>query len=77
MRRTNQSIWRVWIGLSCRCGGEERPVVLEVFTDSADERDVLEMLYTLEDSVEGRMKQAAKEMLGRKGIGIVKKIIGR
>ncbi len=53
----------------------DEPVLLEVFTDSADERDALELMYTLEESVQGKMKQAARDILGDKGVQFVKKII--
>lgn len=55
----------------------ERPMLFEVFTDSRDESDALETLYSLEVDAKGAAKQAVKSILGDKGIAAAKKILGR
>lgn len=52
-------------------------VVFEIFTDSNDERDALEMMYRLKGSAQGQVKQLAKDVLGAKGISFAKKIFGK
>lgn len=53
----------------------DKPILFEVFTDSNDERDALEMMYTLKGPAMGKMKQVAKSVLGEKGVQVVKKIL--
>lgn len=55
----------------------ERPMLLEVFTDSDDESKANYMMETLEISAAVTAKQLAKNMLGEKGVQTVKKIIKR
>jgi 2-succinyl-5-enolpyruvyl-6-hydroxy-3-cyclohexene-1-carboxylate synthase len=55
----------------------ERPMLLEVFTDSDDESAALEALMRIEESLKGKTKQVAKQMLGKKGISILKRTIKR
>ena len=55
----------------------ERPMLLEVFTNSEDESDALKALYELEVDAKGAAKQAVKSLLGDKGIAAAKKILGR
>ncbi len=55
----------------------ERPMLFEVFTDSRDESDALEILYNLEVDAKGAAKQAVKSIFGDKGIAVAKKILGR
>ena len=55
----------------------DRPMLLEVFTDSKDESDALKALYELEVDAKGAAKQAVKSLLGDKGIAAAKKILGR
>ena len=55
----------------------DAPIFFEVFTDSSDERDALEMMYTLKESAQGKMKQVAKTVLGKKGVQTVKKILNK
>jgi len=55
----------------------DKPMFLEVFTDSKDESDALKMLRNLEVSTEAQVKQIAKNILGNTGTKFVKKFIGR
>ena len=55
----------------------DKPILLEVFTDSTDERNALDMMYNLKESVHAQLKQAAKGILGEKGIQMAKKILGK
>ena len=56
------------------CG---RPMLLEVFTDSKDESDALEALYSLEVDARGAARQVVKGVLGDRGVAAVKRILGR
>lgn len=53
------------------------PILFEVFTDSVDERNALEMMYALNVTTQGKAKQVAKEILGEKSVQTIKKLIGR
>lgn len=53
----------------------DRPILFEVFTDSTEESDALKLMNTLEVSVQGKAKQTAKEILGDKGVQILKGIV--
>ena len=55
----------------------DRPMLLEVFTDSADESDALRIMQTLELDTKHAAKQAVKNMLGDKGVDTIKKILKR
>lgn len=55
----------------------DRPMLLEVFTDSQNESDAIRMLRSLETNAKGAAKQTAKRILGDKGIKAAKKILGR
>lgn len=55
----------------------DRPMLLEVFTDSKDESDALETLYSLEVDARGTAKQAVKNLFGEKGVAVAKKALGR
>ena len=55
----------------------DRPMLFEVFTDSKDESDALEIMYSLETNAAGMAKVAVKNFLGDKGIATVKKMLGR
>ena len=53
----------------------ERPMLLEVFTDSREESRALEMISNLETSAAGRAKKLARKALGEDGVRLVKGII--
>lgn len=55
----------------------DRPVLFEVFTDSTDETEALSMITNLEKNVEGKIKKIATNVLGKKGISTLKKIVGK
>lgn len=55
----------------------DRPMLLEVFTDSKDESDALYAIYHIEHSVKGEAKDKVKKVLGDKGVAAVKKLLGR
>lgn len=55
----------------------DRPMLLEVFTNSADESDALKALRSIETDARGAAKNAVKRVLGDKGIIAAKKILGR
>lgn len=54
-----------------------QPMLFEVFTDSEEESDALQIMHQLESSVDAKAKDVVKKMLGRKGIDTVKKILKR
>ena len=55
----------------------DRPMLLEVFTDSQDESDAIKLLHSIEVDARGAAKSAVKSILGDKGIKAAKKILGR
>lgn len=55
----------------------DRPMLLEVFTDSVDESDAIKALHSVETDAKGAAKNAVKSILGDKGIKAAKKILGR
>ncbi len=55
----------------------DKPMLLEVFTNSEDESDALKAVCTLETDAAGAAKSAVKSLLGDKGVATVKKILRR
>ena len=55
----------------------DRPMLLEVFTDSTDESDALRIMQTLETDTVGAAKEAVRNVLGDKGVNAIKKILKR
>ena len=55
----------------------EKPLFLEIFTDSRDESDALEQVLGIEETVEGKAKMLTKRILGKKGMNVLKKVLGR
>jgi 2-succinyl-5-enolpyruvyl-6-hydroxy-3-cyclohexene-1-carboxylate synthase len=55
----------------------DRPMLLEVFTNSEDESAALASIMEIEVSLKGKTKQMAKQVLGKKGIGALKRVIKR
>jgi 2-succinyl-5-enolpyruvyl-6-hydroxy-3-cyclohexene-1-carboxylate synthase len=53
----------------------ERPMVFEVFTNSSDESDALQLMRNIEEDLKGKIKKVVKGIVGRKGINIIKKVI--
>ncbi len=58
-------------------GVADKPMLFEVFTDSKDESDALEAMYSIESNVAGVAKDAVRNLLGEKGIKVAKKVLGR
>lgn len=56
---------------------QEQPIVFEIFTDSKDESDALYRINNLKSNATGNVKNMARNILGDKGVGVVKKLIGR
>lgn len=52
----------------------ERPMLFEVFTNVSDESDALEEIRSIEENIKVKTKKAAKKILGRRGIDMLKKI---
>jgi len=55
----------------------DRPILLEVFTDSQDESDALKMLKRLEVSKKAQAKEITKSILGNSGVKFAKKVLGK
>ena len=53
----------------------ERSIVFEVFTNSCDESNALEMIDNIEISIPGVTKQIIKDAFGKSGISKIKKIV--
>ncbi len=56
---------------------DNRPIVFEVFTDSQEESDALEMISNVAHDSKGMAKQLVRKALGQKGLDAAKKLIGR
>ena len=54
---------------------KKHPIIFEIFTDSKDESDALNILFHIEVSTKTVAKSAVKELLGDKGVTMLKKII--
>lgn len=55
----------------------ECPILFEVFTDSEEESAALEAILNIEKEKENKTKQFAKQVLGQKGVDLLKKAMGR
>lgn len=53
----------------------ERPMLLEVFTDSVDESDALEAMHSLDVDARIAAKQAVRGILGDRGVAVAKRIL--
>ena len=53
----------------------EKPMLLEVFTDSKDESKALEMICNLDKDIKGIATQTAKKLLGAKSKEFIKKLL--
>ena len=55
----------------------DKSIFLEIFTHSQDESDALKTLLSLEKGIGGKAKSAIKSVLGEKGVGTLKKVLGK
>lgn len=55
----------------------DKPVLLEVFTSTAEETEALRIISAIESNPTGEAKQFVKNVLGSKGVNTLKKIIGK
>lgn len=55
----------------------EKPIVFEIFTDSADESKALQLVKNLDADATGAVKTMAKRILGKKGVSAAKKLLGK
>ncbi len=53
----------------------EKPMLFEVFTDSTKESEALQTILNIEENTKGRAKEFAKQLLGEKGLKVLRKII--
>ena len=56
---------------------KDKPIIFEVFIDTKDETEALQILYNLETSVTGTAKTFAKSVLGDSNVKKIKKILGK
>ncbi|MDL2297787.1 hypothetical protein LJC40_01380 [Synergistaceae bacterium OttesenSCG-928-D05] len=54
-----------------------KPMLFEVFTNSADESKALEMLHNIEKNAAGKTKKLAKKVLGDRGVEALKKMLDK
>ncbi|GEN29584.1 2-succinyl-5-enolpyruvyl-6-hydroxy-3-cyclohexene- 1-carboxylate synthase [Halovibrio variabilis] len=55
----------------------DKPMLLEVFTDSQDESDALETLRNLEVLKVTQSKDLTRRILGKRGVKVLKKVLGK
>lgn len=53
----------------------DKPILFEVFTESSDESIALDLVQNMKRDFKGKAKKMAREMLGKKGLGAIKRII--
>lgn len=53
------------------------PILFEVFTDSDLESKALELILNIEENVKGKAKDMAKQILGKGGLSIIKKVMNK
>lgn len=53
------------------------PILLEIFTDSQDESDAIEMMHNLDKGSKTIAKKAVKRVVGDEGVKRIKKLMGR
>lgn len=53
----------------------EKPIVFEIFTDSKDESEAFDIIHNIEASATDSVKKMAKNILGDKGVDVLKKFI--
>ncbi len=53
----------------------DKPMLFEIFTNSSDERMAYDLMKKIDISAEGVAKQAAKKLLGQKGVDALKKVV--
>ncbi|MBA4850518.1 thiamine pyrophosphate-binding protein [Emticicia sp. BO119] len=58
-------------------GVADQPILFEVFTDSNDESEALEIVLNIQENVKGKAKQLAKQVLGENSINLIKRMIGK
>lgn len=57
------------------CELTEKPIIFEVFTNSTDESLAFDIIHNLEVATSDSVKKVAKEILGDKGVKMIKKLI--
>ena len=55
----------------------QKPILMEVFTDSADESYALDAINSINKSVKGDAMQLARRVLGQRGMSVLKKVLKR
>jgi len=53
----------------------ERSILFEVFTNNENESDALKSMMNIEKNVKGKAKQIAKQVLGNKGLNVIRNVI--
>lgn len=53
----------------------DKPMVFEVFTNSQDESDALAMMHRIEQNNTSKAKKITKQLLGKRGIRILKRLL--
>ncbi|PTP60930.1 2-succinyl-5-enolpyruvyl-6-hydroxy-3-cyclohexene-1-carboxylate synthase [Vibrio splendidus] len=55
----------------------DKSIIFEVFTNSEEESNALELMMNIEENTKGKAKQIAKQLLGKKGISSIKKLVSK
>ena len=58
-------------------GHEDKPILFEVFTKDYDDRKAFDIMCSIDVPLANPAEQVARQLLGKKGINAVKKLIGR
>lgn len=76
MSASNKDEYQVGVDRFLTPENTDKPMLFEVFTDYQCESRALEIINNLETQPSGSAKQLAKNILGEKGVEVVKKFIG-
>ena len=55
----------------------DKPIILEIFTSTLNESKAIELIMNASENALSSAKKAAKKVLGKSGIKIIKKVIGK
>jgi 2-succinyl-5-enolpyruvyl-6-hydroxy-3-cyclohexene-1-carboxylate synthase len=55
----------------------DKPIIFEVFTNTEDESDALELMLNYAEEPNQKVKKIAKDILGEKGFSFIKKTLGK
>ncbi len=74
---SNKEEYLKQVSVFCDSNIKERPILFEVFTDTKDESEALKLITSLRTTIKSKLRNYVMEVVGGKGITMVKKITGQ